>query len=49
MWLSISSENANSDLHISETLESFFNKLTAEERQYVFIQQDNTTGQTADC
>jgi hypothetical protein len=48
IWLSIFSENVNSDWYISATLNSFFNELTAEERQYVYTQQDNATVQTAD-
>jgi succinylglutamate desuccinylase len=39
----------NSDRYINDTLNPFFNQLTAEERQHVYFQQDDATAHTANA
>jgi hypothetical protein len=39
----------NSDRYINDILNSFFNQLTAEERQHGYYQQDNATAYTANA
>jgi hypothetical protein len=42
-------EIVNSDRYVNDTLNPFFNQLTAEERQYGYFQQNNTTAHTANA
>jgi hypothetical protein len=37
----------NSDRYVNDILNSFFNQLTAEERQHEYFQQDNEAAHTA--
>jgi hypothetical protein len=39
----------NSDRYVNDTLNPFFNQLTAEERQYGYFQQDNATAHTGNA
>jgi hypothetical protein len=39
----------NSDRYVNDTLNSFFNQLTAEERQQEYFQQDDFTAHTANA
>jgi hypothetical protein len=39
----------NSDRYVNDTLNPFFNQLTAEERQNGYFQQDNATAHTANA
>jgi hypothetical protein len=42
-------ETVNSDRYVNDILNPFFNQLTAEEKQYVYFQQDNATAHTANA
>jgi thiamine phosphate synthase YjbQ (UPF0047 family) len=44
-----SHETVNSDRHVNDILNPFFNQLTAEERQYGYFQQDNATAHIANA
>jgi hypothetical protein len=39
----------NSDRYVNDILNPFFNQLTAEERQYGYFQQDNSTAHTVNA
>jgi hypothetical protein len=42
-------ETTNSDCCINDILNTFFNQLTGDERQYRYFQQDNATAHTANA
>jgi hypothetical protein len=42
-------ETVNSDSYDNDILNSLFNQLTVEERQYGYFQQDNATAHTANA
>jgi hypothetical protein len=48
-WPLIFHETVNSDRYVNNILNSFFNQLTAEERQHGYFQQDNAIAHTANA